>query len=200
MPNCETLRTGHNEAYSAKCRENHFWLASVCDVERVGLCQHPSRVDGKGSYVSDVRAGSDPDVISLGHALGEHHLAVIAVCLKPSLSRWALETGHIKQNLVVSSGLQAHDCSVMGDFSVEYFGLSRPPRLGCFLAPIDAIPARHWNSPAIQRGIPPTYPPGRHGKQQENQTRSSAHTSSLSGRPGMDRKPAHRMPGHKETL
>jgi hypothetical protein len=72
----------------------------------------------------------------LGHALGEHHLAVIAVCLKPSLSRWALETGHIKQNLVVSSGLQAHGCNVMGDFSVEYLGLSRPPRLGRFLAPL----------------------------------------------------------------
>ena len=101
--NCETVRSGHNEAYSAGCRENHFWLAAVCDVERMGLCQHPSRVDGKGSYVSDVRAGSGPDVVSLGHALGDHHLAVIAACLRLS--------------------------PVLG---VKNFGLSRPPRWGRF--------------------------------------------------------------------
>ena len=51
-------------------------------MERLDLCQQSSPVDGKGSYVSDIRAGSCADIISLGHALGDHHLAVVAACLK----------------------------------------------------------------------------------------------------------------------
>jgi hypothetical protein len=38
-------------------------------------------VDDKGHNIFNVRAGSGPDVVSLGHALGDHHLAVIAACL-----------------------------------------------------------------------------------------------------------------------
>jgi hypothetical protein len=79
------LRAGifHNEAFSTGCREGDLCLAAVFDVERGDLCQQPSPVDGKGSYVSDIRTGSRFDFVSLGHALGDHDLAVVAACLKP---------------------------------------------------------------------------------------------------------------------
>jgi hypothetical protein len=91
-------------------------------------------VDGKGSYVSDVRAGSGPDIVSLGHALGHHHLPVIAACLRLSRVLGTPKQATLKQNLMVPSGLQAHG-QIRADMrrsSVKDFGLSRPPRWGRF--------------------------------------------------------------------
>jgi len=56
-------------------------------MERLDLCQQRSPVAGKGSYVSDIRARSCPDIVGLGQALGDLHLAVIAACVKLQTKR-----------------------------------------------------------------------------------------------------------------
>jgi hypothetical protein len=69
-----------------------FWLAAVCAVQRLGLFQHPSRVDSKGPNVPYVRAGSCHNVINLGDGLGSHHLVVVAACLTaPALGPFSFE-------------------------------------------------------------------------------------------------------------